>query len=138
MKGVAFGPRLPKIRCATRTLSPPLLEASIIADERRVPPGDTGAAMSNSYPPSTNDRPPPRPQPNNPLHGITLEALLTALVARYGWEELAERLRLRCFAHEPSLSSSLKFLRKTPWARAKVEGLYLFMRREQSRGRNGI
>ena len=93
--------------------------------------------MSNSPPPPTNDRPPHRPQPNNPLHGITLEAILTALVAHYGWEELAARIRLRCFAHEPSLSSSLKFLRKTPWARAKVEGLYLFMRREQRRGRNG-
>ncbi len=62
---------------------------------------------------------------------------MTALVAHYGWEELAARIRLRCFAHEPSLSSSLKFLRKTPWARAKVEGLYLFMLREQRRGRNG-
>lgn len=62
---------------------------------------------------------------------------MTALVAQYGWEELAGRIRLRCFAHEPSLSSSLKFLRKTPWARAKVEGLYLFMLREQRRGRNG-
>ena len=62
---------------------------------------------------------------------------MTALVAHYGWEELAARLRLRCFAHEPSLSSSLKFLRKTPWARTKVEGLYLFMLREQRRGRNG-
>ena len=62
---------------------------------------------------------------------------MTALVAQYGWEELADRIRLRCFAHEPSLPSSLKFLRKTPWARAKVEGLYLFMLREQRRGRNG-
>jgi uncharacterized protein (DUF2132 family) len=88
--------------------------------------------MSDSPPPISN-LPPPRLQPNNPLHGITLEAILTALVAHYGWEELAARLRLRCFAHEPSLSSSLKFLRKTPWARIKVEGLYLFMLREQRR-----
>ncbi len=60
--------------------------------------------MSNSPPPPTNDRPPPRSQPNNPLHGITLEAILTALVTHDGWEELAARLRLRCFAHEPSLN----------------------------------
>jgi len=59
--------------------------------------------------------------------------MLTALVTHYGWEELAERIRLRCFAHEPSLSSSLKFLRKTPWARTKVEGLYLYMLREPRR-----
>lgn len=58
---------------------------------------------------------------------------MTALVAHDGWEELAARIRLRCFAHEPSLSASLKFLRKTPWARTKVEGLYLFMRREHHR-----
>lgn len=84
--------------------------------------------------PSADQPPPsPRPQPNNPLHGVTLEAMLTALVAHYGWEELAARIRLRCFAHEPSLSSSLKFLRQTPWARAKVEGLYLFMLRERRR-----
>lgn len=72
-------------------------------------------------------------QPRNPLHGVTLEALLTALVAHYGWAGLAERITLRCFTHEPSIASSLKFLRKTPWARAKVESLYLFMRREQAR-----
>lgn len=114
-------------------MPPLLLQASIIADERPIPTGDPDAAMSNPHPPPTNDRPAPRPQPNNPLHGITLEAILTALVAHYGWEEMAERIRLRCFAHEPSLTSSLKFLRKTPWARAKVEGLYLFMLREQRR-----
>lgn len=64
-------------------------------------------------------------QPNNPLHGITLEQLLNALVARYGWEELGQRIDIRCFNHDPSIKSSLKFLRKTPWARAKVESLYL-------------
>jgi len=73
------------------------------------------------------------PQAKNPLHGLTLEALLGALVAHYGWAGLAERVALRCFAHEPSIGSSLKVLRKTPWARAKVESLYLFMRREQRR-----
>lgn len=64
-------------------------------------------------------------QPNNPLHGITLQSIVTALVAYYGWEGLAERIPVRCFSNDPSISSSLKFLRKTPWARDKVEALYL-------------
>jgi uncharacterized protein (DUF2132 family) len=64
---------------------------------------------------------------------VTLEALLTALVEAYGWDGLDARIPLRCFAFEPSIKSSLKFLRKTPWAREKVEGLYLFMLREQRR-----
>jgi uncharacterized protein (DUF2132 family) len=76
---------------------------------------------------------PPAPQARNPLHGLTLEAIVNALVAHYGWAGLAERIPLRCFASEPSVTSSLKFLRKTPWARDKVESLYLFMRREQRR-----
>ena len=73
-------------------------------------------------------------QPRNPLHGLTLEAIVTALVAHYGWQELGRRIPVRCFTSEPSVSSSLKFLRKTPWAREKVEGLYLFMLRDQRRG----
>jgi uncharacterized protein (DUF2132 family) len=72
-------------------------------------------------------------QPRNPLHGLTLEAQLTQLVQAYGWPGLGERIALRCFTHEPSVASSLKFLRRTPWARAKVESLYLFMLREQRR-----
>ena len=72
-------------------------------------------------------------QPRNPLHGVTLEAMLRALHAHYGWDGLAKQLPMRCFEHEPSLGSSLKFLRKTPWARAKVESLYLFLLREQRR-----
>ena len=64
-------------------------------------------------------------QANNPLHGITLESIVTALVAHYGWDGLAERIPVRCFSNDPSISSSLKFLRKTPWARDKVEALYL-------------
>jgi uncharacterized protein (DUF2132 family) len=80
-----------------------------------------------------SDRPAPPPQAHNPLHGLTLEAMLTALVAHYGWPGLAERIALRCFSSEPSISSSLKMLRKTPWARAKVESLYLFMQRENRR-----
>jgi len=62
---------------------------------------------------------------NNPLHGVTLETIVTELVAYYGWIELAEQIPIRCFSKDPSISSSLKFLRKTPWAREKVEGLYL-------------
>ncbi|AUN95218.1 VF530 family protein [Pseudazoarcus pumilus] len=65
------------------------------------------------------------PQRNNPLHGLTLEKILNELVARHGWEELGRRLNIRCFIHEPSIPSSLKFLRRTPWARAQVEVLYL-------------
>ena len=72
-------------------------------------------------------------QPHNPLHGITLEAMLTDLVAHFGWPGLAQRIRIRCFESDPSVASSLKFLRKTPWARDKVEGLYLFMLRERAR-----
>jgi uncharacterized protein (DUF2132 family) len=64
-------------------------------------------------------------QPNNPLHGITLETILTRLVEKYGWEELGSRITIKCFTIDPSIKSSLKFLRKTPWARKKVEDLYL-------------
>ena len=67
-------------------------------------------------------------QPRNPLHGVTLEVMLNALVAHYG-----ERIAVRCFTSDPSVASSLKFLRKTPWARTKVEGLYLFMLRDIQR-----
>lgn len=72
-------------------------------------------------------------QPRNPLHGLTLEAIVTRLTEFYGWDDLGQRIPIRCFTHEPSVSSSLKFLRKTPWAREKVEGLYLFMLRDQKR-----
>ena len=73
-------------------------------------------------------------QPRNPLHGVTLEAMVTALAEHFGWQGLGERIPVRCFQSDPSVASSLKFLRKTPWAREKVEGLYLFMLREQRRG----
>lgn len=72
-------------------------------------------------------------QPANPLHGVTLEAMLTRLVEHYGWASLGERIAIRCFTHEPSIASSLKFLRRTPWAREKVESLYLYMLRTQAR-----
>ncbi|MDO3384490.1 VF530 family protein [Gilvimarinus sp. SDUM040013] len=64
-------------------------------------------------------------QPNNPLHGITLEAVLTQLVEHYDWDGLAARININCFKSDPSIKSSLKFLRKTPWARDKVEQLYV-------------
>lgn len=80
---------------------------------------------------------PPPAQPRNPLHGITLEKVLLALVDAYGWPGLAERVPVRCFSHEPSITSSLKFLRRTPWAREKAEGLYLFLQREGRRRQAG-
>lgn len=74
-------------------------------------------------------------QQGNPLHGLTLEAILVSLHAHYGWEGLGQRIAIRCFLSEPSVASSLKFLRKTPWAREKVESLYLFMLREERRAK---
>ncbi|HLF89005.1 MAG TPA: VF530 family protein [Anaerolineales bacterium] len=64
-------------------------------------------------------------QPNNPLHGVTLKMILTDMVEQVGWEEMGRRINIRCFTHDPNISSSLKFLRRTPWARKKVEALYL-------------
>lgn len=64
-------------------------------------------------------------QPNNPLHGVTLARMVEDLSEYYGWQELGRLIPVRCFTHEPSVSSSLKFLRKTPWAREKVEALYV-------------
>ena len=77
-------------------------------------------------------------QPRNPLHGKTLEILVTELADFYGWENLGERINIRCFTHDPSVGSSLKFLRKTPWAREKVESLYLFMLRDKRRAEQGF
>ena len=65
------------------------------------------------------------PQPANPLHGITLERMLIELVDKLGWEDMGRAIAIRCFTHDPSIASSLRFLRRTPWARAKVENLYL-------------
>lgn len=70
---------------------------------------------------------------SDPLQGKTLEMIVSELAAYFGWQELGERIAIRCFQSDPSVASSLKFLRKTPWARAKVESLYLFMLREQAR-----
>lgn len=70
-------------------------------------------------------------QAKNPLHGLTLEAMLKELVATYGWEELGRQIEIRCFTHDPSIASSLKFLRRTPWARERVESLYLYLLRHR-------
>jgi uncharacterized protein (DUF2132 family) len=64
-------------------------------------------------------------QPNNPLHGVTLQNILEHLVEKIGWEEMGEEVNIKCFKNEPSIKSSLKFLRRTPWARKEVEELYL-------------
>ncbi len=69
--------------------------------------------------------PSPTHHPRDPLHGVTLETILTQLHAKYGWEEMGRRIKIRCFTHDPSIKSSLTFLRKTPWAREKVEMWYL-------------
>ena len=71
-----------------------------------------------------------RPHPHDPLHGITLERIVTELVDHFGWHELGHMIQIRCFNLDPSIQSSLKFLRKTPWARKKVEELYLWMKSE--------
>ncbi|MBX2842758.1 MAG: VF530 family protein [Flammeovirgaceae bacterium] len=76
---------------------------------------------------NTTDTENPQSQPNNPLHGVKLADILQKLVAQYGWKELGQRINIRCFNYEPSVKSSLKFLRRTPWAREKVEQLYLKM-----------
>jgi uncharacterized protein (DUF2132 family) len=70
-------------------------------------------------------------QPNNPLHGITLEKIVTKLVEAYGWEELGKQVRINCFISNPSIKSSLTFLRKTPWARTKVEDFFLYSQRKK-------
>lgn len=69
----------------------------------------------------------------DPLHGVTLVMLLNELVAEYGWEALGQEINIRCFTHEPSIASSLKFLRRTPWARERVESLYVYMLRRQAK-----
>jgi hypothetical protein len=83
----------------------------------------------SKFPPPAHEHAAMTDQPNNPLHGITLESMLTELVERYGWDSLGNQVNIRCFQFEPSIKSSLKFLRRTPWARAEVEALYLRQRR---------
>ena len=87
--------------------------------------------------PDQPDEAAPHDHSRNPLHGVTLERMLTELVDHFGWEAMGERIRIRCFTSDPSIPSSLKFLRKTPWAREKVEGMYLYMLRERARRARG-
>ena len=75
----------------------------------------------------------PPEQARNPLHGVTLERMLTELVQHVGWEHMGRRVRIACFTTDPSVSSSLKFLRRTPWAREKVEAMYLDLARRRAR-----
>jgi len=77
-------------------------------------------------------------QPNNPLHGITLEMILTQLVEHYGWDEMGRAIKIRCFNNDPSIKSSLQFLRKTPWAKKKVEALYLKFKRKTPGNLSGV
>ena len=93
-------------------------------------PGDAGPgdADAGNVPPGET---PPRAHPKDPLHGITLQMVLEDLQARYGWAELGRRIPIRCFTHEPSMGSSLAFLRRQPWARSQVEALYLRSRRRR-------
>ena len=79
----------------------------------------------------------PHDQSRNPLHGVTLERMLTELVDHFGWETMGRRVQIRCFTSDPSIGSSLRFLRRTPWAREKVESMYLFMLRERARQARG-
>lgn len=85
---------------------------------------------SNSSPDSTPQR---NDQKNNPLHGITLKEIVTYMADNYPWEYLSDELRMNCFDNNPSINSCLKFLRKTPWARAKVESFYLYLKRKEKR-----
>lgn len=91
-------------------------------------------ASSNQVKPDVKIATKPVPkQANNPLHGLTLEKIVTDLVDYYGWQELGQLIRIKCFIENPSINSSLKFLRKTTWAREKVESLYLYTLREHNR-----
>ena len=82
--------------------------------------------------------PQPPEQPSNPLHGITLKRMLEELVDQVGWERMGRQVRIACFNSDPSISSSLKFLRRTPWARTKVEAMYLELNRDQRTSPPGV
>ena len=95
-------------------------------------PEEPAAEAASATPPDQSTA-----QPRNPLHGVTLERVVTELAADLGWPALGRRVPIRCFTHEPSVASSLKFLRRTPWARAQVEALYLARREQQARRARG-
>ena len=90
-----------------------------------VPNAVPGAAPDDAPRAGAGAPPAPAGQPRNPLHGVTLERMVTELAAELGWAALGRQVPIRCFTHEPSVASSLKFLRRTPWARAQVEALYV-------------
>lgn len=92
-------------------------------------------ADSHRFPTPEFNMPTDNPQPRNPLHGVTLAAIVEHLVETYGWEDLGQRITIRCFQSDPSVKSSLKFLRRTPWAREKVESLYLYSLRKNHKKR---
>lgn len=96
--------------------------------DARTTEGSHAAQAAEPTPPAASAK-----QPRNPLHGVTLEAMVVGLADYFGWDELGRQIPIRCFQIDPSVGSSLKFLRKTPWAREKVESLYLFMLRDQRR-----
>ena len=98
-------------------------------------PGAVLPLASVTPPSPTSPQSPTSParQARNPLHGVTLETMVVGLADYFGWDELGQQIPIRCFQSDPSVGSSLKFLRKTPWAREKVESLYLFMLRDQRR-----
>ena len=100
-------------------------------------PAPDQASAEPSAPATAPSSSPPAKQARNPLHGVTLEAMVVALADYFGWDELGRQIPIRCFQSDPSVGSSLKFLRKTPWAREKVESLYLFMLRDQKRNAMG-
>lgn len=127
----AFGPRNPvRKRIFRWIVLPACVRQKVIGVQQTLALKTLAVARDNL---GMNDPTARTEQPRNPLHGVTLEAIVRTLEAHYGWEELARKIPVRCFSHEPSVSSSLKFLRKTPWAREKVESLYLFVLREQAR-----
>ena len=103
-------------------------------DTTALPPDELPAIPPADLTEDVKDEGADAAQARNPLHGLTLERIVTELSEHYGWPGLGQRITLRCFTSEPSVASSLKFLRKTPWAREKVESLYLFMLREKKRG----
>jgi hypothetical protein len=100
---------------------------------RRPPGGDPAAPAEPPIQPPAGPPAGPPAQRRNPLHGVTLERMLTELAVDPGWAALGRRIPIRCFTHEPSVTSSLKFLRRTPWARARVEALYLETVRARAR-----
>lgn len=115
-------------------MTPPDEEIPDDAPALDEPIGETTTATTATTTATTTAK---KSAPKDPLHGVTLEVMVNELVDFFGWDELGQRVPIRCFQSDPSVTSSLKFLRKTPWARSKVEGLYLFVQRERVRRARG-